>query len=426
MARSTPQVPAYKRHKTSGRAFARVGGRFVYFGRHGSEKSRELYARWLAGLRSAGPAAADAPTAVQPAELTVAAVLAAFWAHAKTAYPYDPSYAGRRPPGEIGNLYDAMQPVLKLYASLPAVEFGPRALGLVRDDMVARGWCRNVVNRHVVRVRTMIKWAVAQELLPGEVLHRLQALPGLRRGHKGVRDTAKVRPVPTDVLAATLAHLSPRLAAMVNLQLLTGMRSGNLCQMRTADVERPSDGGAWVYRPRKHKTEHHGHALEIRLGPKAQLVLNVYLKPDEPEVYVFSPAAELADHRAARTAARTTPASCGNTVGSKPAKRAPKWVPRDHYTPGTYAQAINRACDRADRAAREAACTGVPDAETPASRLVPRWNPHRLRHNRGTVVRATHGTDGVLAALGQRTSAMADRYAEIEADKAERIAAELG
>ena len=32
----------------------------------------------------------------------------------------------------------------------------------------------------------------------------------------------------------------------------------------------------------------------------------------------------------------------------------------------------------------------------------------------------------MLAALGQRTAAMVDRYAEVEAEKAERIAEELG
>ena len=71
-----------------------------------------------------------------------------------------------------------------------------------------------------------------------------------------------------------------------------------------------------------------------------------------------------------------------------------------------------------------AAEVGKPAADD--RRLLARWHPHRLRHNKGTVVRAKHGTDGVLAALGQRTAAMADRYAELEDETAERIAAELG
>jgi integrase len=426
MARPLPAVPRYLHHKSTGRAYVKVGGRFTYLGRYGSPDSRERYARLVRDHHAAGPAvAANRATgaAIDPAGLTVAAVLAAFWNHAKVAYPYDPSYDGRRPPGEIGNFWDAMRPVLRLYGGTPAVDFGPLALSLVQGEMVAMDWCRNVINRHTARVKHIFKWAVAQELLPGEVHHRLSAATGLRRGHKGVRNTAKVRPVPAGDLNATLRFCTPRIAAMVQLQVLTGMRSTNLCQIRTADVDTsggPGGGGNWVYTPRTHKTAHHGHELAIRLGPKAQEVLRPYLKPDRPEAFVFSPADEAADRRAARTAARVTPLSCGNRPGSKPAVRSPRRPPGDHYTHRTYAQAIDRACDKADRWARGGMIIG--DDE----RAIPRWNPHRLRHNRGTIVRRTHGLDGVQAALGQKTAAVAAMYAEIEAEKADRIAAELG
>ena len=439
MARPRPPVPRYSHHKATDRAFVQVDGRFVYLGRYGSPESHEKYARLVRECQTASPAVAVAAIAGDPggvaSPLTVAAVLAAFWNHAKATYAYDPTYDGRRPPGEIGCFFDAMRPVLALYANTPAADFGPKALTLVRQEMIARGWCRNVINRHVVRVRTIVKWAVAAELIPGEVHHRLTAVAGLRRGHKGVRETAKVQPVPADVLAATLAVCSPRLKAMIELQLLTGMRSGNLCQIRTADID--TSGGddgtaAWVYRPRQHKTAHHGHELAIRIGPRAQAVLAPYLRPADRERYVFSPADEMAEVRAARAAARTTPASCGNTRGTN-VKRSPKKVPGPCYTPDSYGSAIARACDRADLAARRRAAEAegvdpatVAEAVPADERLVPQWNAHRLRHNRGTVVRAKHGTDGVLAALGQRTAAMADRYAEIEAEKAERIAAELG
>ena len=119
---------------------------------------------------------------VRPATdpVTVAAVAAAFWAYAKTAYPYDATFDGRRPPGEIGNYHDALRPLLKLYGSTPAVDFGPLALSLVQGEMVALGWCRNVVNRHTARLKHVFKWAVGQELLPGEVHYRLSAASGRR------------------------------------------------------------------------------------------------------------------------------------------------------------------------------------------------------------------------------------------------------
>ena len=340
MPRVRPVVPPYRHHKHRGLAFTIVNGRTVYLGPYGSPASREKHARVV---REAAATAAAAPVTVgpkvDPAALTVAGVLAAFWAYGKTAYPYDPSYDGKRPSGELGNYHDAMRPVLKLFASTPTVEFGPKALRLVRDEMIAMGWCRNVVNRAVVRVRTMFKSAVGQEMLPGEVEHRLHAVEALHKGHKGVRDTADVEAVPADVLAATLAHCSRRLATMIRLQLATGMRSGNLLDMRTADVDvtgGPHETGNWAYKPRRHKTQHRGHKLLIRLGPTARELLAPYLRPDRPEAYVFSPAEEMAEVRAARAAARVTPASCGNRPGSN-VKRSPGKVAGDRYTPSSYA-----------------------------------------------------------------------------------------
>ncbi len=432
MPRPRPTVPPYRHHKGRDLAFTIVGGRTVYLGPWNSPASREKHARVVAEAAagvpvSVGRAAAAAP----PVGLTVAALLAAFWTHAKASRPYDPAYDGRRPPGELGNFHDAMRPVLALYASLPAAEFTPEALEALQQEMIRMGWCRNVVNRQTVRVRTMFKYGVRRKLVPGEVLAQLQTVPAIRKNHRGVRNTGRVLPVPAETLAATLAECPPRLAAMIRVQLYTGMRSGNLCQLRTADVERPA-AGAWRYRPRSHKTEHHDHELVIRLGPKARDALAPYLTPDQPEAFAFSPAAALAERRAARTAGRTTPASCGNVVGSN-VKRSPRRAPRDHYTPGSYAQAVNRAADRADLAARRRAAEAqgvdpatVPVAAPSAERLVTRWHPHQLRHNRGTAVRAEHGLDGVQAALGQRTVSVAERYAEIEDEKAERIAAELG
>ena len=103
----------------------------------GTPASREKHARVVREATAGRPAAVDTGPRVDPAAMTGPAVLAALWAHAKTAYPYDASYEGKRPPGEIGNYHDAMRPVLKLSAGTPAVEFSPEALRLVRGERVA-------------------------------------------------------------------------------------------------------------------------------------------------------------------------------------------------------------------------------------------------------------------------------------------------
>ena len=144
-----PVVPPYRHHKAGDLAFIIVGGRTVYLGRFGTPASREKHAR-IVREAAVGTAAVVGPVrpAVDPEAVTVASVLAGFWRHAKTVYPYDPSYDGKRPPGELGNYWYAIRPVTDLYASSPAVAFGPRAQRLVQAEMIARGWCRNVVNRY--------------------------------------------------------------------------------------------------------------------------------------------------------------------------------------------------------------------------------------------------------------------------------------
>lgn len=49
---------------------------------------------------------------------------------------------------------------------------------------------------------------------------------------------------------------------MVELQLLTGMRPGEVFMMRTCDVDTTA-GALWTYTPSTHKTQHQGHTRQI-------------------------------------------------------------------------------------------------------------------------------------------------------------------
>jgi hypothetical protein len=98
-----------------------------------------------------------------------------------------------------------------------------------------------------------------------------------------------------------------------------------------------------VYRPPQHKTSHHDQVREIYLGPKAKAILEPYLKPDV-QAYVFSPA-EAADwHREQWRLRRKDP---NTPQASWPAAKRYDGTrrPGDHYTKGSYAEAIGRACD---------------------------------------------------------------------------------
>jgi integrase len=171
----------------------------------------------------------------------VADVCAAFWTYAKTTYP-DPDYReGKRPKGELGNYWDVLRPLRRLYGETPAAEFGPVALKAVSATMLkprtvvdaktgkvkrVPGWCRAVANRNVSRLKLIFRWAAEEELVPGEVAARVWTVQGLRPGRSDARETEPVKPVPQEYVDAALPHCSRQVQTMIKLQLLTGMRPG--------------------------------------------------------------------------------------------------------------------------------------------------------------------------------------------------------
>src|SRR5688572_8769434 len=120
--RGSIRTPSYCKHKSSGRAYVTIDGRPVYLGPHGSQESKDEYARvvseWLASGRH--HAASATTTAMDPApDLSVSTLLASFWEHAKNEYPAQ-VIPGRRPAGELGMYFDVLRPLRRLYGATPA------------------------------------------------------------------------------------------------------------------------------------------------------------------------------------------------------------------------------------------------------------------------------------------------------------------
>ena len=426
MPRLTHANPSYRRHRVSGQAVVTINGRDHYLGPYGTKTSKAEYDRliseWLANGRRSPEAVPD---------LTIVELVASYLQHAQTYY----RDTDGNPTSELSALKLPLGVLVRLYGRTPAATFGPLSMEAVRNDMIAKGWSRASINSHVGRLRRMFKWAVARELLPVGVHQALTTMVGLRAGRTAARETGAIKPVADDVVEATLPFMSPTVAAMVRVQLLTGARPGEVCSMRTGDIDRSGD--VWLYRPAKHKTQHHGHNREIPIGPKAQAVLAPFIRSD-PAAYLFSPADADAAHRAKRSADRRTPASCGNVPGSN-RKRSPKKGPGDQYAVGVFRQAIARACDAAfpppeplarrrkeTRAAWRARLTGEQRAALAAWRKEHRWNPHRLRHSAGTAIRRQFGLEAAQTVLGHRTLSATQIYAEKHADTARQVAAQIG
>ena len=403
------QIPSLRQHKPSNQAVVTLNGKDHYLGPWPREQRKPppeakaaydaLIAEWVANGRRLPDA--------QPEPLSVTELIVAFLTrHVVSHY--------RRPDGtpttEVNEYRQALRPVRDLFGRVPAAEFSPLKLKAVREQMIAAGLARSTINHRVDRVRRMFKWAVAEELVPETTFRALATVTGLQRGRTEAKETEPIQPVAAADVEATLPHLSRIVGAMVRVQMLTGMRSGELCAMRTADVDQ--SGPVWLYCPPAHKTAHHGRAREIAIGPRAQEVLRPFLRPDAPKVFLFSPAADRAEryaHMRARRKSKVQPSQLCRR------KANPKRKARERFGSAAYAQRIAYAIDRANEQRAER-------GESP----VPHWHPHQLRHTHGTEVRRQFGLEAAQVVLGHASAQVTQIYAERDQAQAMNVAATIG
>jgi integrase len=388
MPKLTNRLPKYRHHKASGQAVLTLGGFDHYLGVYGTEASKQAYQRKLTEWLSSHKPGTGKPTG--GSDYTIDEIFVRYWAHVETYYVKD-----GQPTGEQHALRSALTPLINLYGPTPADDFGPLELKAVRESMIKQGLSRRLINQRINRIRRMFKWAVENAYLAPVVLHGLQAVSPLKRGRCAAPDRPPVRPLPEDVLEATIKHMPAEVAAMARLQWHTGMRPGEVVIMRTRDIDRT--GSVWRYQPASHKTQHHGIERVIPIGPKAQAILTPFLR-DDGEEFLFSPRrriSALLQHRKENRRTPITPSHAARLPKANPAK-----PPGNHYTTSSYGHAIAIACRKAE---------------------IEVWGPNRLRHSAATRLRRTYGLDAARVILGHRSAAITEVYAEIDQTKASQI-----
>jgi integrase len=396
-----PSIPSYCIHKARQQAYVRLNGDMIYLGAPGSPESKEKYNRLIVEWLAAGRTRVS-PN--EPASISVNEVLLAYRRFAETYY----INADGTPGTELVRIDVAIRPVIDLYGTAAAQDFGPKALKSVRDKIIASGLRRGTINQRIGVIKRAFAWAVAEELIPPSVHHGLSVVKGLRWGKSAAREGDPVKPVPAHVVEVAIKFLPSTIQAMVKLQDLTGMRSGEMVIMRTCDIEITSDGKPWLYRPAHHKTMNHGHQRVVAIGPKAQEVLQPFLKADV-QAYVFSPAQAQAERDATKRAARKSKVQPSQLCRKK---ARPMKHPGLRYTTASYRRTL-------DYATKQAIRSGLLPQNT-------RWHPHQLRHNCATRIRRQYGLDAVRALLGHRTVSQSAEYAELDTELAAATAARVG
>ena len=369
VARNRLRIPSLRLHRPSGRAVVTVRGRDIYCGPYGSAEADERYRQVVAELASNGPqtvrqhgVSGSRPRFPSAESLTVAGLLLAYLEDAEKIYP--------PPSRECEALRVAIRPVLELYGSIPASDFTALKLRAVRDRWIAEGLARKHINAKVSRVIRTWKWGVERELVPVSTWQSLKSVAGLKHGRSTAKETAPVEAVSEEVFRATLPHLQPPVAAMLEVLWYTGARSGEIRNIRTGDIVR--DSSPWQYVPERHKNSHRGHKRVIFFGPRARQVLEPFLDDANPEAFIFSPKKSIqalkdssknparTDRQRQRSAERKRK-EAAEARRHKSGKSLPKSSrrPGNHYPRHSLTNAVRRACSK---------------------HKIPHWHPHQLRH----------------------------------------------
>lgn len=381
--------PKHRKHVT-GQGTVRLNGKDYYTGKWGTPEAQAEYDRLISEYLAKRLAKPDDPFRPESAT-TVGELVLIYVRHAQTKYVRD-----GQPTKHVERVKRSLSHLARLYGPTPLKDFGPLALKAVRQSFVDAGWSRNHVNHCAGVIKTMFRWAVENELVGGSQYQAILAVPILPKGDQTVKPSKTVSPaVPGDV-EKTLAETLAVVRDLATVQHLTAMRAGEVCQMRPCDIDRDGTdpagvrhAGVWTYRPPTHKTEKHGHARCVFIGPKAQAVLAKYLDRP-PDACLFSPREAVAAWLAAK--------GCRVRLRHKRA-------PGTQYATGALDKALKSAARRAG---------------------VPSWSTHQLRHLRATEVRAKYGPDHARIVLGHHLPGVTGVYAEDDWGKAALVMREIG
>lgn len=368
------RVPKYAHHKPSGQARVRINGKDIYLGVYGSPESHKRYSELLGEWsRSNSHPVED----VKIRELTKLYI-----EHCKVYYRKNGEVTG-----EVANIRSALRFLNQKYRSIPSKEFDTLKLEVVREHMIAADLARKTINCNISRIKSMFKWGANKKLIDKMVYLELTTLEGLKEGRSMARETDPVKPVPQAFIDAVQPHVTSPIWAMIQLQILTGMRPGEVLQIRACDLS--TTEGIWDYQPQSHKTQHRKKTRIIPLGKRAQELIKPFLTTDL-QTYLFSPLKGRQEFT------------------SKEYRDDSKAFVRNHrrrYSAQGYYIAIKRACERAE---------------------VPHWSANQLRHNFATTIRKEHGLEASRILLGHSSAVTSEIYAEVDYDAARQIIAKIG
>ena len=395
MSKLQNRPPKYSKLKKY--AVVYLNGKTIYLGLYGSTESKKEYARIIAEKQSSPMVLLEK----NDKSITLDELGAAYLDYAERQFDKN----------HYENYRTALGFALDIYGHQAVDEFSPLKLKTVRDEMVRSGrFCRAVVNRYASRILTALSWGVENELVEPRTVQRLREVKALPKRTPGTFESKKRRAVPDDAVKRTLPFLPPTVAAMVQLQRLTGLRPSEVFRMTVGDIDRTQENGLWYYILERHKTEQHTDEDKIiPLGLPEQSLIAPYLIGKKTAA-VFSPRTAMQERNVEKRANRKSKITPSQTArnaarAAKPSKCG------EFYDKNSYNRAITYAIRKGNKV-------------LPAAQQIPHWTPYQLRHSAGTETSKTQGREKAQALLTHSTIATTAIYDHSQLDVLETLARE--
>lgn len=308
-------------------------------------------------------------------------------------YYRDPDLFGDRvPTGEANNLTASLSHFRHVAGFKHPSEASADDLCAMQQHMQrnrksnGKPYTRAYINKCCNVVRRCFRWAAKppQRWVSTTVIEDMRLADGLKAGRCDAVDPPSVSPVSeehfrmTQSRIATFSESRPlwamRMSTILDILWHSGMRPIELLRMRNDDsefvVERPQLSlhhepiEILVYKPRRHKTRHHGIDRNIFLSPTCRTQVEQWRARTEQGERLFP------------------------------------------YTTGSLREAVLRLNARSSN--------GLGEPERP----IPRWTPYQIRHAFATRLRAEAGIDVLQVLLGHRNRSTTEIYARPDATAA--------
>ncbi len=295
------------------------------------------------------------------------------------------------------------QGLVSVNGELFADALTPPLLANLRDELDQPDAKRKTINDWITIIRQAWSWGAQKGLIDSDVALRLSTVSMLTKGRSSSAEYAVVKPIHWSVVEATLEQCTSIVQAMIKLQWHTGMRPGEVCVLRPADVE--TKGDVWLYCPTEHKGEHIDRRRVVALGPVTQKILTPFLQRDLTG-FCFEPVASSIERG-----------------------RTPRQTIGKRYTTGSYRRAIHRACDRAfppegaiaqsedESAQKWRARLGDAWSQVQEWRAEHQWSPHQLRHAKEAQIERAEGLDAARLFLGHSRQSTTEQYGRSERER---------